>query len=255
MRVNKLRAAWGEAEAFLLARPENRFYFSGFTGTEGSALILPDKQLVLVDFRYVEQALAQCQGWEVIQLEQSLYKELPNILARENITKLALEGDFWTYDDYLRLQKSLPKVTLLSLPQTIENLRLIKEANEIERIARAVSIGDQAFEQLLPLIKPGVREQDLALELEFLMRKQGASETSFTTIVASGSRAALPHGTASDKKLAKGDLVVLDFGCVWEHYCSDMTRTVAVGQAGAKEKEIYQIVLEAQLAGLEILKA
>ncbi len=255
MRVDKLRASLGEAEGFLAARPENRFYFSGFTGTEGYALILPDKQLILVDFRYVEQAAAQCQGWQVMQIEHNIYEELPTVLAREKITSLVLEGDFWTYDAYLQLQEALPRVALFSRPEAIEDLRLIKEADELESIAQAVRIGDRAFEQLLPLIKPGVREQDLALELEFLMRKQGATGTSFTTIVASGSRSALPHGTASAKKLARGDLVVLDFGCIFEHYCSDMTRTVAVGQAGAREKEIYQIVLEAQLAGLEILQA
>jgi len=132
---------------------------------------------------------------------------------------------------------------------------MIKASWEIERISKAEAIGDMAFSHILGYIKEGVSERDIAAELEYFMKKQGAEKTSFDTIVISGKKTSMPHGTPDDKKIENGDFVTLDFGCVYEGYCSDMTRTVAVGKADERQKEIYNIVLEAQLTGLNAIKS
>src|SRR5207253_10605890 len=128
----------------------------------------------------------------------------------------------------------------------IEALRLVKDSDEMAVMRRAAAIADHTFSHILSFIRPGTRERDVAAEMEHAMRLEGASGPSFDTIVASGWRAALPHGIASDKKIARGDLVVLDFGCIYKHYCSDMTRTVSVGKPSAEQKKVYQIVQAAQ---------
>lgn len=240
--------------AFLIKCPQNRFYFSGFTGTEGYLLILPQKQIILVDSRYVEQAKNQCVGYEVRQLKSSIYKELPPVLKEEGINSLGFEGDFWSYEDWIKLDEALKEISLKSFPKIIEGLRIQKDKGEIACIDRAVEVADKAFSHILPMLRIGVSEAEIGLELEFYMRKLGASGCSFTSIVASGIRSALPHGVASSKKLEKGDLLVLDFGAIVDGYCSDMTRTVAIGFANSKQKEIYKIVLEANLKGLETLR-
>ena len=132
---------------------------------------------------------------------------------------------------------------------------MIKDQEEIATIARAAKVADEAFNYILGKIRPGLTEIEIALELEFFMRSQGASSTSFSTIVASGARSALPHGVASEKLIEKGDFVTLDFGCIYQGYCSDMTRTVVIGEPDRKQGEVYQVVLEAQILALENIKA
>jgi len=139
--------------------------------------------------------------------------------------------------------------------KTIKNPRRIKDKEEIRKIAQAEELGDRAFSYILDFIKAGKSEKEVAVELEFFMRRNGASKLSFDTICASGVRSAMPHGVASDKIIEKGDFVTLDFGCVLDGYCSDMTRTVVVGKATQRQKEIYEIVLKAQKSALDIVKA
>ncbi|SCZ82045.1 aminopeptidase P family protein [Acidaminobacter hydrogenoformans] len=240
------------ADGLLSFKPENRRYFSGFTGTSGYVLILPETQWFITDFRYTEQAKAQCPGYE-IQLHNT-ERPLEAILKEAGVKHLAFEDNFMTYQFYKNLSDKLPMVTLTPAGTEIETLRLVKEDWEIDKIAKAAEIADKAFDHIQGYIRPGVSEREVALELEIYMKKLGASGLSFETIAASGLRSAMPHGVASDKLIEDGDFLTLDFGCVYEGYCSDMTRTVVVGKASEKQKKLYNTVLEAQEKALNAIR-
>lgn len=252
-RIQKVRDVLKslQLDAIVVAKPENRRYVSGFTGTAGVVVITLDNAWFLTDFRYQEQAELQCKGFNVVILKPE--DKLHDWLESLNLSKAGFEADFWTVDSF-EVLKSVSGVAWLSVHKEMIHLRTIKDQQELDVLARAAAIGDKAFEHLLGWIKPGMKESEVALELEFFMRKKGASALSFDSIVASGLRSSMPHGVASDKVIETGDLLTLDFGCVLEGYCSDMTRTIVLGKATQEQKQIYEIVLEAQLAGLAALK-
>ncbi|ABO49586.1 peptidase M24 [Desulforamulus reducens MI-1] len=240
----------------LVTKPENRYYLSGFTGTTGVLLIGQETTDFLTDFRYIEQVKLQSPHFRVVKVEQSspfvlVYELLRNYKAE----KLFFEAEHLTYKEYQDLQSNLPGIELASCTGLVEDLRMIKDDSEMTIIRKAMQIGDKAFEHILQYIKPGRSEKDVALELEFFMRKLGASGVAFETIVASGPRSALPHGVASDRLLEDGDFITMDFGALYQGYNSDMTRTVVIGKPDKKQQEIYHIVLEAQMAGLRAVKA
>lgn len=254
IRIAKLRELLQEMklDSALIYKPENRRYMSGFTGTSGYVFITMDKAYFITDFRYIQQAAAQCKGYEILQ--HSNEKTLYQILEAFPIQRMGFEGDFATYQEYQELTEKLPNVLFQSLGNALGKLRVIKDAQEIALIERAAEIADEAFSHICRYIKPGATEWEIALELENFMKKNGASGTSFDSIVASGKRSSLPHGVASDKVIETGDFVTLDFGCIYQGYCSDMTRTIVVGKASEKQKEIYSIVLDAQMQALEYIK-
>ncbi|MBP2625538.1 MAG: peptidase [Firmicutes bacterium] len=233
----------------LITKPENRRYFSGFSGSAGMLLISEYASKLLTDFRYIEQAAAEAEQCDILRYAVSAYEMLSEITAKLGLTTIGFESDFVTYDMYTKLADSLPKLNLV--PVQIDALRMVKDANEIASIKKAVEIADQAFSHILSYIKPGISEQAVALEIEFHMGKLGAEKPAFDTIVASGKRGALPHGKASQKIIQLGDFVTMDFGAVYQGYHSDITRTICIGTATAKQREIYEIVLAAQLAGVQ----
>lgn len=254
LKENLLDRKEGESvEALLIIKPENRQYISGFRGTTAMLLITEKKALLITDFRYLEQAQVQAPFFEVIQSAQASFETLVRLIRENNIKKLGFEGDFLTYKQYKELGEELSGVELVSLVGIVEELRMIKNLQEVTQIKKAVDLADKAFEHILGYLKPGISEQDVALELEYYMKKNGAEKLSFDSIIASGPRSSLPHGVASSRVLEWGDFVKMDFGCVYQGYCSDMTRTVVLGEASSKQREIYQIVLAAQLAALEAL--
>jgi Xaa-Pro aminopeptidase/Xaa-Pro dipeptidase len=153
---------------------------------------------------------------------------------------------------YTKLAESIPNLTLV--PVQLDTLRMVKDANEVASIRKAVEIADQAFSQILTFIKPGMSEQAVAVELEYYMSKFGSEKTAFDTIMASGKRGALPHGRASQKIIEAGDFVTMDFGAVYQGYHSDITRTICMGAATERQRQIYDIVLQAQLAGVKATK-
>src|SRR5699024_3270630 len=225
----------------------------GFTGTAGAILISKDAAQFITDFRYTEQAKEQAKGFTVIEHQGSLVQEIKDQLNDLNIKHLAFEKEHVTYATY-ELYKDALDVELVPTQGIVEELRLIKTEHELNIMKKAAQIADQAFEHILSYIKPGVKEIDIANELEFFMRQQGATSSSFDIIVASGYRSALPHGVASDKRIESGELVTLDYGALYNGYCSDTTRTVAVGEISDELKNIYKTVLEAQLCGIEGIK-
>lgn len=252
-RIEKLRGLMesGSLDAILLSGPVNRRYASGFTGSAGTVVISREDAWLITDFRYTQQAAAQCPGFKIITLksEEKLYTWLNTF----DFQRIGFEADIWTLDAFEPYKTNL-KAQWIPIHNDLMNLRVVKEACEIEAVEKAAAIADQGFQHILSYIRPGITETEIALELEFFMRKAGASGLSFDSIVASGERSSMPHGVASDKIIEAGDMLTLDFGCMVEGYCSDMTRTLVVGSASPEQRRIYDLVLKAQLSSLEAVK-
>ena len=255
-KLEKLRATFEQLhiDGLLITSNYNRRYITGFTGTAGVALVSKTKAIFITDFRYTEQAAAQCPDFEIVKHTASIFEEVAKVAKELGITKLGFEQDTLTFASYKQYEQKC-EAELVPISGVIEKLRLIKSSAEIKILKEAAKIADAAFEHITSYIRAGITELDVSNELEFFMRKQGATSSSFDIIVASGHRSAFPHGVASDKVIEKGDLVTLDFGAYYNGYVSDITRTVAVGQPTDQLKEIYDIVLEAQLRGMAGLKA
>lgn len=254
-RLKRLRAFmvdYGLA-AVIVNNPENRRYFSGFTGTAGMLLITRKKGFLITDFRYIEQARNQADCFEIVKHGNSIYETLAELAKDHQLEKIGFESDFTTYSTFQNFTKVIQENTLV--PVMLDDLRAVKDDNEIKLIREAVKIADDAFSYILSILKPGIRERDIAIELEYKMRQLGAEKAAFDIIVASGIRGALPHGVASEKIIEPGDFVTMDFGAVYKGYHSDITRTVCVGKANSRQREIYDIVLKAQLAGLQAIRS
>ncbi|MDT2820736.1 aminopeptidase P family protein [Enterococcus devriesei] len=255
-RIEKLRALMEKAiiDAYLVTSPANLRYLTNFTGTAGMALITLDQAFFITDFRYIEQASEQIQGMTIIQHQGDIVSEILKLMESESVNVLGFEDAVMTYADYSIFEEVID-AELAPASGLIEKLREQKDDGEIAIIEKACAIADEGFDHVLKMIRPGMTEIEVANQLDFYMRSLGASGTSFETIVASGARSALPHGVASEKMIEQGDLITLDFGCVYQGYVSDITRTFAIGDPGQQLKDIYQIVLEAQKKVLEVAQA
>lgn len=253
-RIQAIQHALADAglDAILISKPENRRYAAGFTGTAGTAVISTEHAWFITDFRYAAQAEQQCPGFETVVLKSS--EKLESWLQDLPLKRMGFEANHWSVADFMAL-KAAGNLEFIPAQQLLSDLRLIKDRTELDAVSRAAGIADQAFQYIMGFIRPGVSEQEVALELEFFMRKAGATDLSFDSIVASGLRSAMPHGVASDKLIEHGDLVTLDYGCIVDGYCSDMTRTVVVGKADEEQRKLYRLVLDAQLASLEQVAA
>jgi Xaa-Pro aminopeptidase len=256
-RIEKLRnlMAGNQIDGILITSASNRRYISGFTGSTGYVLISEKNAAFITDFRYVDQAKEECPDYEIVNNQRKMNEALLEKVKQFGIRHLGFEKDFVSFSQYEQFSQLLDGVKLVPVSGLIEELRIIKDEHELSLIKKAVAIADQTFAHILNYIRPGVREKEIALEIEYYMRKQGASGVSFETIVASGVRSALPHGHASEKVIQEGELVTLDFGAIYQGYVSDITRTVAVGEISPQLRKIYDVVLEAQLAGVQNIKA
>lgn len=258
-RILKLRSKMKEKEidAALLIGDPNRNYMSGFSGDESFSLISKDKAIFMVDSRFIEQASNEVKNYDVVEYSkngETLYEYLLKLVKTLNIKKLGFEENVVTYSRYESIKQALT-CELVPLNEMVEELRVVKNEDEIEIMQKAADIADAAFSHMLEFIKIGMTEREIGIELEFTMKKLGASGLSFPSIVASGLRSSLPHGQATDKKICDGEFLTLDFGCVYNEYCSDMTRTVAIGTISNEMKKIYNIVLEAQTTALKAFKS
>ncbi|MGZ4032513.1 MAG: M24 family metallopeptidase [Tumebacillaceae bacterium] len=245
-RLTRLRALMAEQglEALLVLRPENRRYLSGFTGSTGQLIVTHDEALLFVDSRYTAQAKAQAPHCRIVDWNRGSFA--PQVQELKGKKNVGFEKDFVTFAEYHDFRESYAGIELVPTAGLIEGLRLYKDESELALLKQAAKIADDAFAHILGVLKPGLSEREVALELEVFMRKAGAKCSSFDIIVASGIRSSLPHGVASDKILEAGDFVKMDFGAYYQGYCSDLTRTVVLGQPSDKHREIYEIVLEAQ---------
>jgi len=254
-RLQKLRerlAADG-FDGLLVTGAENRFYLSGFTGSAATLLVTMEEAFLFTDFRYVEQAAQEASAFTIERIGQSVAETVAGKAKALGIKRLGFEPHQLTYKQYLDYQTQFDFLDFTPAKDLVEDIRLVKDADELGLIKQAVRIADAAFAHILKYLKPGVREDEIAFELEYFMRREGASGCAFDFIVASGWRSAMPHGVASAKPLAAGELVTIDMGAVYKHYCSDITRTVVLGEGPdlPKQQQVYEIVLAAQLAGIK----
>lgn len=240
-------------DGLLITSTYNRIYATGFTGSAGAALIAKNAAYFITDFRYIEQAEAEAKSFDIIEHEGSIIEETANICKKLGIKKLGFEQDYLSYSHWMSCKDALD-AELVPVSNIIESMRMVKTDTEIQTLKKAAQIADAAFKHILDYMKPGVAEIDIANELEFFMRRNGATSSSFDIIIASGWRSALPHGVATDKLIESGDFVTLDFGALYKGYVSDITRTVAVGEPTDKLKEIYDVVLSAQLLAMEKIR-
>lgn len=256
-RIEKIRDMMEkkDLDGLLVEKSVNRFYLTGFTGTAGRVLFTPENNYFITDFRYTEQANSQTEGYEIKEINRKVPEKIADILKEDKVEKLGFEAkevSYHTYKDYK--EKFGENVEMISTKDLVQKIRLVKEESEIEKIKKAIEITDKAFEHILDYIEVGKTEKEIALELEYFMKKQGGEKNAFDFIVASGKRSSMPHGVASDKKIEYGDFVTMDFGTFYQGYCSDMTRTIVVGEASEKQKDIYNKVLEAHNAVIEQIK-
>lgn len=257
-RLTKLRSVM-EAEgleALLITNPVNRRYISGFTGTSAYIVVTADSALLFTDFRYMTQANEQAPSFKVIEHGVKALASIGEALREAGIRKLGFEQNDVSYGSFLMYGQDLgDAIALIPTGGLVERLRRIKDERELAVLRQAVAVSDAAFEHMLTFLKPGLPELEVALELETFMRKQGAKGSSFDTIVASGERSALPHGVASERRIGSNEFVKMDYGALYQGYCSDITRTVVMGEPTPKHREIYDIVLEANLAAIAGLRA
>lgn len=254
-RIARLRAFLQEhdADGVIIVQPENLRYFSAFTGGEGALVIGLDQAVLWTDSRYTEQAANQSGTWyDIKNHHNALSSSIRSSLNDMEIGVAGYEENFLTHFMYENISDG---ALCGFLPCDLTSLRAVKEPYELKATRKASNIADRAFDDLLPYIKPGITEKELAARLESNMLLLGSEEKSFTTIVASGRRSAMPHGTASPKVIEAGDFVTFDFGAVWEGYHSDITRTVVVGKASQAQKDFYNLILEGQKLGVSLVKA
>ena len=245
-------------DAAFITNEVNIGYFTGFFRSEGYLLVTGESAFLLVDFRYHEAAKNKARGCEVVCFN-SVSESVKEIVSKSGIKHICAEAGNLTVNRYSFWKKKLAEVNAElaadgSLDKHIEAIRIVKDKTELEKIASAQKIAERAYLQMLGEVRPGVTERELAVRLEYYMKRLGAEDISFNLITIAGKKTSLPHGVPSDNTIRDGDFLTCDFGAVYEGYHSDTTRTVAVGSATDEMKEIYGTVLKAQLAALDIIK-
>ncbi len=256
-RLMKL-AAMAKAQncdGVLITEGENLCYATGFVGLEGMVLVTADgKGWCFTDSRYIEAAEKAIAPWgyQVVQPDAGYPECARQICEEQGLKSLLFEDQAMTVSLFNRYEAAL-EARLVAAGEAFSELREVKEEIEVERITAAQRIAEQALQEILPLIRPGAVEREVAAELDYRMARLGSTGVSFPTIFVSGAKSSLPHGTPGDKKIEAGDFVTIDFGAMVGGYHSDMTRTFAVGYATDEMKKVYDTVLRAQLAGIEAL--
>lgn len=252
-RLSQFQASLADygVDAALITSPQNRFYLSGFTGSTATLVITSSKAWILTDSRYLTQVKSECPLFELVEVKGRYTDFIKNLLGNQAI--VGFEGSDVTFDWYDSYTRALSHYTFKRLD--LSHLRDVKDANEVAIMKEAGKIAIQALENTLPQVKAGMTERQAELILVTEMKKLGATKESFDTIVASGVRGALPHGHASDKVINEGEFITFDFGCIYQGYCSDITRTVVLGQPKDTQLvEIYEIVREAQQRAVDAIR-
>lgn len=256
-RMARLRARLSEAglNGFVVSAPSNIFYLSGFRGSSGALLISSDRAVLFSDFRYRIQAQQQAPECEFREVQRGLLREVGRFSQEAGLSRVGYDSAHLTCALRQQLAEGASGVELDVADGMVEELRAVKDPAEVELIRKAAALADAALTHMVSLLRPGAVERGVALEGEFFMRREGAEATAFDIIVASGDRSALPHAETTAREIRKGDLVVIDMGARVEGYCSDMTRTFAVGSASSQAREIYRLVYRAQRASAAQVRA
>ncbi len=251
-------------DAILLTGEANRFYASGFftPGADATALVTRKDAIFFTDARYTEAAARRLEGAELREVKpgKGLLDQLKELVFLKGIRRLGFEDAAMSVQSFRRLEKALdeeghPPCELVPASEPILKLRQTKDAEELQAMEAAQGVAERALEDILKEIRPGVTEKEIAARLQYLMLHYGASDMSFDPIVVSGPNGSLPHGVPSEKEIQSGEFVTMDFGCVYDGYCSDMTRTVAVGSVTEEMERVYKTVLAAQEAGIAAARA
>lgn len=241
-------------EAILISNIVNSCYLSGFSGSNAFTLITPDEAILLTDFRYTESALKEAPYFKIIDYGPSLEIKIRDLLKNLQINRLYFEEEYVSVAQYNRWSAILSDISMIPCRKIVENLRKIKDKDEIDAIKYAAKVSDEALEYIIEYIKAGTTENEIARELVYFVKKRGV-ELYPKFIVASGFRSALPHGYYSEKVVENGELLMIDFGAHYKGYFSDITRTFVVGKANEKQLNIYDIVYRAQKKALAVTKA
>ena len=263
-RLTTLRALLDEhgLGAMLISRSANKRFFSGFrlsdadgptSGFAGTLLVTHDANLILADTRYTEQAANEAPGWEVVVTTGPIAEELPPLLLSHEIAALGMEAAVVTHADWAALAEAAPGVELHAMDDELIPLRILKTHDEVDAIGRACALTDDCFTHLVEFVRVGMTEREVALELERFFRVNGAEGLAFEPIVLAGARAAMPHGRPSDAVIARGNVLLIDFGCTVDGYRSDMTRTVFVGDVPDRIRRYHDAVREAQQAAIDAI--
>ena len=257
MRAEALAARLEQRDvgALIVTARLNVRYLSGFTGTSGACLVTPDERTLVTDFRYVEQAATEAPGWDVRRAERDLLEAVAGIVSEGGVERLGFEDQHMSVRSHARLAELLGDgPELVPCGGIVEELRAVKDEAELAAVGEAARLADAALGNVLERGVVGRTEAEVALALELEMRSLGAERVAFPPIVAAGAHGALPHAQPRDVKIPADTLVVLDFGCELDGYCSDCTRTFATGEIGGEESELYALVLEAQTAALAAVR-
>jgi Xaa-Pro aminopeptidase len=257
MRLTKLRQQLMEQDldAILITDPANRRYLSGFTGSAGSLIISPERAVLATDSRYYQQAEEQSPQFELAKITTKFTDMLPGLVGQMGVRRLGFESQDVTVALHSQLTDALPSGTeLIPTSSVVETLRAVKDEDELAALRRAIALADEAYVHILGFMQPGVTEREVAWELESFMRSHGAEKIAFDIIVAAGSHGAMPHARVTDRAIQVGEPVVMDLGAVVDGYCSDLTRTVVLGEADGRFCKVYEVVLQAQRAAIEDIR-
>jgi len=246
-----------KVDAILVSDGYNMRYLSGFSGATGYLYISNERKLIITDGRYTTQARLESKEFEVVEIKNQVgYAPLiAEYMMMDDVEYIGFEDLHFIYSNFMNISKVCKAKEWVPLGKTLSDMRIIKSKDELDKLARAEAIGDEAFSYILTVLKPGMTELEVAVELEGYMKTHGATNLSFDSIVASGINSSMPHATPSNKKIVMGDFLTMDFGCIYEGYCSDMTRTIVIGKASEKQREVYNTVLKAQLVALDAICA
>lgn len=254
-KLEKIRTKMKESgvDALIVFDPLNQRYLSDFSFTDGLLLITMNRAELITDFRYFEMAEKGANKSFDIVMPEKRYEFIGEVFANDGCKTVGFEGDFVSFNLYKRFCEKYPDVEFVNIGDMIELVRQLKTPEEIEIMQKAQDITDKAFSHIISVLNPNMTEIEVAAELEYFMRKEGANAIAFETIAVSGDASALPHGTPRNVKLQKGFLT-MDYGAKFDDYCSDMTRTVVIGKADPEIKKLYNTVLCAQLAAIDYLR-
>lgn len=247
-----------DVDAAIITSAENRRYFTGLKSSAGTLIALRKKAYFIIDFRYIELAKAVITDFDVILQSNNLHEQITEILKENGVKNVGIEAESTTVNDYNNYVEKLSEFKIINtneISNIITDLRAVKSDEEIAYLQKSQDITDLAFTKILDVIKPGMSEVEIAIELEYSVKKSGAHDLGFGFIVVGGKNGSLPHGVPSDYKIQNGDLITMDFGSIYEGYVSDMTRTIAVGKINDEQKKIYDTVYNANMMALEVIKA
>lgn len=255
--IDRLRDAISEINvpAMLVSQIDNVQWATGFTGSNGYLIITPTDERFVTDSRYTLQAKEQVPGMKMAVYSSGVESNafVAEQVREMGIGRIGFESDSMTYAAHRKLATKLEGIEMIPVEDLFSGLRVVKTADEIGKIRAACKLADACFDHVKRMIQVGVSEFDIGLDIEFFFRRNGA-DLAFDPIVVSGERSARPHGRASEKKLERGDFLTLDFGAKLDGYCSDITRTVVVGEASERHAEVYTAVYKSQMAALEAMK-